>query len=305
MKPFFSIIVPTYNRAHLIAKAIESVINQTLSSWELIIVDDGSTDNTKEIVNSYNDSRIRYIYQQNAERSEARNNGIKNSTGTYICFLDSDDYYLANRLKELHNEIIKQGKPIAFYYTGILYLYEGEISARPELSNTFAKIQDFIVCAVIGTPQVCIHESILAKENFNPLFNIGEDMELWLRVSKIASPIYLENQFTVVAVEHDTRSVNVKLYNSYIDQMRMLRHIFSENHPGHRISENIKKQLRSNCFFGMAKFFIYNRKKRTAARHLMQSIFADVSHFQNKYRLNILLKLMQHNGIEKAILLLQ
>jgi len=305
MKPFFSIIIPTYNRAHLIAKAIESVINQTLSSWELIIVDDGSTDNTKEIVDSYNDSRIRYIFQQNAERSAARNNGIKNSTGTYICFLDSDDYYLPNRLEELHHEIVKRGNPTAFYYTGILYSRGGVISPRPELSNTFIKIQDFIVSAIIGTPQVCIRKSIVAKENFNPLFNIGEDMELWLRISEIASPVYLENQFTVVAVEHDTRSVNVKLYNSYVDQMRMLRHIFSENHPGGKISENIKKQLLSNCYFGIAKFLIHNRKKWSAVWHLIQSIFTDISHFQNKYRLNILLNLMQPNGIKKAILLLQ
>jgi glycosyltransferase involved in cell wall biosynthesis len=90
--PFFSIILPTYNRASFISKAIESVIDQLYNKWELIILDDGSTDNTKEIVLSFNDDRIRYIYQENKERSAARNNGIRNAKGEYICFLDSDDY---------------------------------------------------------------------------------------------------------------------------------------------------------------------------------------------------------------------
>ena len=83
MNPFFSIIIPTYNRAHLISKAIESVIAQTFENWELIIVDDGSTDETKDLILSYQNkvARIRYIYQQNAERSAARNNGIDKSKG--------------------------------------------------------------------------------------------------------------------------------------------------------------------------------------------------------------------------------
>ena len=95
---FFSIILPTYNRSKTIDKTIESVINQTYKHWELIIIDDGSTDNTKEIITNYktNDKRIKYLYQQNKERSAARNNGIVNANGDYICFIDSDDYFMKN-----------------------------------------------------------------------------------------------------------------------------------------------------------------------------------------------------------------
>ena len=95
MNPYFSIIIPAFNRAHLISKAIDSVIAQTFEDWELIIVDDGSTDNTKDLICNYQekDSRINYIFQKNAERSAARNNGIANAKGEYICFLDSDDYW--------------------------------------------------------------------------------------------------------------------------------------------------------------------------------------------------------------------
>ena len=92
---YFSIILPTYNRADFLPKTIESVISQSFTSWELIIIDDGSTDNTKILVEKYQKSQnqIRYIYQKNSERSAARNNGIKNSNGQWICFIDSDDMY--------------------------------------------------------------------------------------------------------------------------------------------------------------------------------------------------------------------
>ena len=107
-KPFFSIIIPSYNRAHVLPVTIKSVLHQTYKNWELIIVDDGSIDNTKEVVEKINDTRVRYIYQENAERSAARNNGIRNAKGDWICFLDSDDSYKKNHLNNFYKEILKQ-----------------------------------------------------------------------------------------------------------------------------------------------------------------------------------------------------
>ncbi len=126
--PFFSIIIPTYNRAYCIGNAIQSVVDQIFTDWELIIIDDGSTDNTKSVVESFNDERINYYWQENQERSAARNNGIKMSKGEWICFQDSDDEYLNNHLMILHEGIIEHknsyvlrtglimyGKKIPFY----------------------------------------------------------------------------------------------------------------------------------------------------------------------------------------------
>ena len=105
--PFYSVIIPTYNRAKLISEAIKSVLEQTFKDWELIIVDDGSTDNTKETVQKFYDERIKYHYQENQERSAARNTGIDLATGDYLCFLDSDDYYLENHLQSFKKVIDK------------------------------------------------------------------------------------------------------------------------------------------------------------------------------------------------------
>ena len=97
----FSIVIPAYNRAKFLPRAINSVLKQDVSNWELIIVDDGSTDETGKIAKQYNDRRIKYVYQENKGEAGARNTGIKNAKATYICFLDSDDEYLEHHLKIL------------------------------------------------------------------------------------------------------------------------------------------------------------------------------------------------------------
>lgn len=100
-----SIIIPTYNRAHLISRAIQSVINQTHTKWELIIVDDGSTDKTEEIITSFKDPRIKYFYTENTGATDSRNFGVSKSIGPYIIFLDSDDEVKGNWLELFCNKI--------------------------------------------------------------------------------------------------------------------------------------------------------------------------------------------------------
>ena len=99
--PKVSVIIPTYNRAHLIGRAIKSVINQTYQDFEIIVVDDGSTDNTEEIVKSFNDPRIRYIrHEKNKGEAAARNTGIEAAKGKYIAFQDSDDEWFPEKLEK-------------------------------------------------------------------------------------------------------------------------------------------------------------------------------------------------------------
>lgn len=301
--PFFSVIIPTYNRADLLPKAIDSVVAQTYSDWELLIVDDGSKDNTREVVAAYKDPRVKYIYQNNAERSAARNNGITNATGTYLCFLDSDDYYVPERLSQLYAALEKKNFPVAAFYTG-LQLLQGEKLLQREEQIKSDNIFDHLALSTIHSQQACIHNSILKQFNYNKAFHIGEDMELWLRIADKYPFEYLPNQHSIVVVDHDDRSVNVKRYNSYPDQLRMLNHVFAANHPGHKISQQVKNQLKSNCYFGTAKFFIYNGKRIDAIKNLLFAIFADTGNYQNKYRLNLIINLLKPAGVEKAKALL-
>lgn len=102
-KPWVTFVIPTYNRAALIGTAIQSVMNQDHPSWELIIVDDGSTDDTERVVQRFEDSRIKYIKTVNQERGVARNTGVSMARGRFVSFIDSDDYILEHTVtKAIH-----------------------------------------------------------------------------------------------------------------------------------------------------------------------------------------------------------
>ena len=105
-----SIILPTYNSDSVLKNAIESVKYQTYENWELLIIENGKKGQAEEIIKKINDNRIKYIYQEVANVSEARNTGLNNASGEYIAFLDSDDKYgkdfLENMIKNISNELI-------------------------------------------------------------------------------------------------------------------------------------------------------------------------------------------------------
>src|SRR5262245_14815065 len=96
--PCFSIIVPSYNRAAVISRTIDSVLKQDFKDFELIIVNDGGADNTAEVVSKFQDQRVKYFEKANEERGAARNYGIKKASGEYLTFLDSDDFLRPNHL---------------------------------------------------------------------------------------------------------------------------------------------------------------------------------------------------------------
>ena len=106
---FFSVIIPSYNRAHIIDRAIQGVLNQTFQDFEIIIVDDGSIDNTQEIIKNFsNDLRVKYIYQNNAGVCAARNTGAKDAIGDYLLFLDSDDAVENSWLQDFYDSLLNQ-----------------------------------------------------------------------------------------------------------------------------------------------------------------------------------------------------
>lgn len=112
----FSVVIPMYNRANVITRAVNSVLNQTIRDFELLVVDDGSTDDSAKVVESINDSRVRLIKQKNGGANSARNNGILNAKGEYVAFLDSDDEFEPTMLEE-QLKVFETDKNIGFLYT--------------------------------------------------------------------------------------------------------------------------------------------------------------------------------------------
>lgn len=125
MTPLVTVIIPTYNYALFISNAIEAILSQTYAHWECIVVDDGSTDKTLELVNQYVsiDERIRYIQQKNAGPSAARNNGLKNCNGKYIQFLDADDLIAPAKLSK-QVQFLEENPQVDIIYSDVRYFQD-------------------------------------------------------------------------------------------------------------------------------------------------------------------------------------
>ena len=265
--PLFSIIIPTYNRANFICTAIESVIDQTYKNWELLIVDDGSTDNTKEIVNDFlkTDSRINYFFQNNLERSVARNNGIEKSHGDYLCFLDSDDAYQEDFLLELSKTIEQQNTDLL-----ISNIKFNGIISNKNFEKSFSLDYFFSKSTVPG--QCCVRKKFLGNIRFNPKFRISEDTIFFCDLfSKKPNITFCENAFFLYS-EHDSNSVNYKKFNAYKERYSALRYILTKNYSK-QINKNIKRRTLSDTYFGIFKYHYYQHEFFKARLSILKSIF--------------------------------
>jgi glycosyltransferase involved in cell wall biosynthesis len=198
--PKIAVIIPAYNRASLIGESIESVLRQTFTDFEIIVVDDGSTDNTKEVVNSYHDPRIRYEYKTNGGVSAARNTGARMTTAAYLTFLDSDDVYLENALEKMVN-ILDSHPQVGFTYGqahimkvgGEVYrvrksfIHNHTVVIRPE-----DQIRELVFYKPWNVSTFMVrhscHDSI---DGFNQDLWYGEDYHYFIRLAKRYSAAYI------------------------------------------------------------------------------------------------------------------
>lgn len=208
--PFFSVIIPTFNRADLLAKAIQSVLDQTFTDWELIVIDDGSTDHTASVVKSFEDGRIGYYYQENSGKSVSRNHGIELSKGLYISFLDDDDYLLEIFFETFEKSIIEFDKPVAFFMCN-------------EYVKTFENkvILNKIPIKHLGNPTLmlwkmqssirpfAIHQKIFENLRFNTNCPFGQDFHLIIQIS-LHYPLYYLPFTGCVNVQHLTTGTRKK-----------------------------------------------------------------------------------------------
>jgi glycosyltransferase involved in cell wall biosynthesis len=205
--PTFSVIIPTYNRAELIEKTIRSVLTQENPDLEIIVVDDGGTDNTEEVVATLSDERVRYHRKQNEERAAARNAGTRLASGRYVTFLDSDDLFYPNHLTVASEMISKYSEP-EWFHSG--YEFVGDVTDRtrriddlPETANHLLTDGNFLSCR-----GVFVRRDIALDNPFNQDRRLSgtEDYELWLRLGS-RYPLYCDRRVTSAIVQHDARSV--------------------------------------------------------------------------------------------------
>jgi len=177
-----TVVIPTYNRYEFLKRALESVFSQTYLPHEVIVVDDGSSDETKQILQDF--PKIKYIYQKNRGVSSARNLGIKNARHEWIAFLDSDDEWLPEKL-QLQIDFHKNSQNILMSYTDEIWIRDG---VNVKIPKKFRKIgldifSENISYCNIAPSSTLIHKSLFERVGlFENELEVCEDYDLWLRI---------------------------------------------------------------------------------------------------------------------------
>ena len=192
LPPKVSVIIPTYNRSYFIKDAVESVLNQTYQDFELIVIDDGSTDKTKEVLASYED-KLRYIYQDNQGRSAARNHGIKLARGEYIAFLDSDDIWFPDKLAR-QVPILESAPPDIILVHGYKYMVDNNLQPisgwEAKLRCLYAQAEkgeetyeNYLRAACIFTSTILLRRiAVIEIGGYDASLQGQEDLDLYLRL---------------------------------------------------------------------------------------------------------------------------
>ncbi|MCT4629272.1 glycosyltransferase family A protein [Winogradskyella sp.] len=191
MTPFFSVVVSVYNKAHFVKKTIKSILNQSFRDFELIIIDDGSTDNSLEILQTIKDDRISIYTTKNQGVSKARNYGLNKANCNHIALCDGDDIWLENHLLELKT-LIENYPDCGIYATAYEKHFFNNYITKPKFNNVdhpfFGIVEDYFMTSlsdnILWTSSVAIPKSIINNDfQFDENLGWGEDTDLWIRIA--------------------------------------------------------------------------------------------------------------------------
>src|SRR5690606_33358398 len=267
----FSVVIPLYNKELSVKNTIQSVLDQTFQEFEIVIVNDGSTDDSVTVVETFNDSRIRLIHQKNQGVSAARNRGIEEAKYEWICFLDADDLWKDNHLEEIV-KMMKSYPDEKVFVTSFEYSSGRKMMGDPKQSEIY-KINNFFTeylkfKNLMWTSTVVIHNTCVQKSGmFNEKLILGADIDIWGRLSRIFT-IMKNNKGTAMYRDEAVNRSNAGSYNMkksflyYLDFSKM----------------NSKEEKR---FFA---FWVWHKLKRL----YVNKDFKNVFYLLSKYGLNVI-----------------
>jgi glycosyltransferase involved in cell wall biosynthesis len=279
LNPFFSIVIPTYNRAEVLPATIASVMRQTCGEFELIVVDDGSTDNTRDVVagliSEYPSRSIRYEYQENAERGAARNRGARLAQGQFVVFLDSDDALYPGHLSVARVHIARHPDVAWLHLRYEVKTPDGKTLSVAPVFNGFPNRQliegNFLSCnAVFIRRDVAIANPFDEDRSLSAM----EDWELWLRLAA-KYPLHYVNTVTSVIINHDSRSVLVTDAQKLITRVRKLM----EKVKGHGLLSGYfrrgRQRFLASCYSYVSLHLALTKAHRKkAAAYLLRAVLA-------------------------------
>lgn len=270
----FSIVVPAYNAENFIRRCIDSVLQQTYQNFEMIIVNDGSKDDTYNVAMGVQDERVRVISQENQGVSVARNTGIENAKGEYICFLDADDEFMPNHLEVLEKAI--QIYPDKGFFTTkfCTVLLDGSVCEEQTTGSFTYKENPLWVfirnAEVVWTGCVCIKRSLFDLYGmFEPGVTMGEDRDMWIRVFSHTGVVFCEKT-TVKRNRDGSEATKFYIRREKSDELNRL--------PGYLADSTISNDVKNGLIayyecekLVLVRSFLFNGKKKEAF-HAMKQI---------------------------------
>lgn len=296
--PFFSIIIPAYNRAELLEETLASVQAQSFQEWECIVVDDGSTDPTSSVVEKIAviDSRIRYVYQYNAERSAARNNGMRHARGTYICFLDSDDHYAPQYLERLHFFLAARQLPVALVVTDFC-VWDGSDTRPMSAPPLEGNVAEWLFENPVSPSRACMHADIAKHFHFREDIVMVEDSVLWVSIASKFPVLHLQDCLIWYRV-HEGNSVN-RTTPAAFRRHEGLQLFFKDPLSG-ALSGTAKRDLLSDVRFRMAEYHAMQGKRLKAIFTALWSLLTSPTHRHSKAKVFLMLQQVPgFNGVWK------
>jgi glycosyltransferase involved in cell wall biosynthesis len=272
-EPKVSVIIPTYNRANYISECIESVLIQTFGDYEIIVVDDGSDDNTREVLETYA-KKINYFYQENSGPSCSRNKGILKAKGDFIAFLDSDDLWKPEKL-EKSIPIIEGYEGVGIVFTNVVFQdFEGNIArvteydclAQDEIKNQMMER------TLIVTSSAIIRKSVVKDVGlFDESLTYGEDWDMFYRIVRKYQARIVKDKLTIYRSSKDSMLANKEKREKLIyDTFRVIERIYS--YP-----ENVGQAHKKKTFYGryyreLGEEDLFNGDVKNARKYFLRSL---------------------------------
>lgn len=257
--PYFSIVISLYNKENFIENTLKSVLNQSFTDFELIIVNDGSTDSSEEKVLQFKDSRIHYYTKKNAGISSTRNYGIKKAKSNYIAFIDADDYWYPNFLDEMFKNI--NSYPKLKVFSAAIEIETSKKILQPDYSikkTGDCEIVNYFAASnkrtVLCSSSSVFHESIFKEiGTFNPKLKSGEDTDLWIRIGLVYPILFIWK--ILARYVYDEKSLS-KNHKTTIDSINLFDYQLLE-----KTNPDLKKFLDLNRFSLAIKAKLINDNK--------------------------------------------
>lgn len=264
--PLVSIIIPTYDRANLIGETIQSVLQQTYSHWELIIIDDGSQDNTSDIVASFQDKRIRFIAMPHCGIfGKVRNEGLKIALGSYIAFLDSDDLWLPEKL-EVQINLLQRHPQASFVFSNITIFGTRVYPSPPDYDELYV---GRLLLVMLEEKRFVFYPSALlfkkeVKDKLGPMDDalpFGTDTKYFLNMCEHFDGIFINKRLTKIRRHEHSTSENYNSTAVFIDSMNILSTFYKSG----SIAKRDYKRILGHYYYKMGLSELLSLKKPEGA----------------------------------------